>query len=216
MRRTARAALRMAGEPTIRHARVRRSRARRLILILDVSRSMADYSRALLMFAHAGSRSRAPVEVFCFATRLTRLTSALSRANPEVALAHAADLVLDWDGGTRIGDSIKQFLDGYGHSGMARGAVVVICSDGLDTGEPAVLDEQMARLYRLAHRVVWLNPLSAIASYQPLARGMSAALPHVDVFSSGHDLADLEALAVLLAAAIGRRSARPPSPAEMS
>jgi uncharacterized protein with von Willebrand factor type A (vWA) domain len=206
LRRTARGALRAAGEPTIWHTRVRRLRERRLILILDVSHSMADYARVLLMFAHARLRSRAPVEVFCFGTRLTHLTAMLARAEPRDVLTRAADLVLDWDGGTRIGDSLKQFLDGFGHSGLARGAVVVICSDGLETGDPAVLGEQMARLSRLAHLVVWLNPLSANVSYQPLARGMQAALPYVDVFASGHDLANLETLRTVLASTIGRRS----------
>lgn len=199
LRRTVRRALRSAGEPLARHARVRRTRPRRLIFMLDVSHSMADYARALLMFAHAGARSRAPVDVFCFGTRLTRLTAVLSRVAPEDMLDRAAELVLDWDGGTRIGQAIKRFLDGWGHSGLARGAVVVVCSDGLDTGDPAVLGAQMARLSRLAHRVVWLNPLSASARYEPLARGMRAALPHVDVFASGHNLAAVEELARLLA-----------------
>ncbi|WP_051399651.1 vWA domain-containing protein [Haloechinothrix halophila] len=202
LRRTVHRALRSAGEPLERPARVRRLRARRLIFILDVSHSMVDYARALLMFAHAGARSRAPVDVFCFGTRLTRLTAMLSRATPEDVLARAADVVLDWDGGTRIGDSIKQFLDSCGHSGLARGAVVVVCSDGLDTGDPDVLSTQMARLSRLTHRVIWLNPLSASAGYEPLARGMRAALPHVDVFASGHNLADLQELAHLLAGLI--------------
>lgn len=202
LRRTVRHALRSAGEPLARRARVRRTRPRRLIFILDVSHSMADYARALLMFAHAGARSRAPVEVFCFGTRLTRLTALLSRVAPENMLDRAAELVLDWDGGTRIGHAIKRFLDGWGHSGLARGAVVIICSDGLDTGDPAMLGVQMARLARLAHRIVWLNPLSASVRYEPLARGMRAALPHVDVFSSGHNLATVQELAHLLSEAL--------------
>ncbi|GAA5127746.1 vWA domain-containing protein [Haloechinothrix salitolerans] len=205
LRRTVRRALRSGGEPLSRATRVRRVRARRVIFILDVSHSMVDYARALLMFAHAGARSRAPVDVFCFGTRLTRLTTMLARATPDDVLDRAADLVLDWDGGTRIGDSIKRFLDDRGHTGLARGSVVVICSDGLDTGDPAVLGTQMARLSRLAHRVVWLNPLSASVRYEPLARGMRAALPHVDVFASGHNLADLEDLAHLLAGVIEPR-----------
>jgi uncharacterized protein len=156
---------------------------------------MADYSRALLGFAHAALRADRRWEAFCFGTRLTRVTAALSKTRPDEALAQAAETVVDWDGGTRIGASLKAFLDGYGHAGLARGAVVVVCSDGLDVGDPALLGEQMARLARLAHSVVWLNPLKEDPAYEPLARGMRAALPHVDVFASGHDLASLEAFA---------------------
>jgi uncharacterized protein with von Willebrand factor type A (vWA) domain len=170
-----------------------------VIFILDVSGSMASYSRGLLVFAHAALRTGGNWESFCFGTRLTRVTRALSRSDPDVALARAADEVQDWDGGTRIGDSLKQFLDRYGHGGMARGAIVVICSDGLDIGDPELLAEQMRRLTRLAHRLIWLNPLSEQAGYQPIARGMSAALPFVDTFASGHSWASLEALARELA-----------------
>ncbi|WP_207782280.1 vWA domain-containing protein [Phytoactinopolyspora limicola] len=198
LRRTTRLALRHAGEPVVLCTRTRRIRPRRLVFLLDVSHSMAGYARALLMFAHAGLRSAGPVEVFCFGTRLTRLTVALSHSTPDFVLRRAADVVLDWDGGTRIGESVGQFLDRYGQAGMARGAVVVMCSDGLETGDPDVLGRQMARLSRLAYQVVWLNPLSAADGYEPLARGMRAALPHVDVFSSGHNLADLETLASVL------------------
>lgn len=198
-RRTVREAFRMAGDPAIRRYRARRTRPRRLVFILDVSHSMSDYARALLMVAHAGLRTPGQVEVFCFGTRLTRLTAALARTSVDDVLARAADEILDWDGGTRIGESLARFLSAYGHAGMARGAVVVICSDGLDTGDPRLLGEQMARLSRLAHRTVWLNPLRADPRYEPRARGMRAALPYVDVFASGHDLADLETVAGLLA-----------------
>jgi uncharacterized protein with von Willebrand factor type A (vWA) domain len=124
------------------------------------------------------------------------LHSMLRVADPDDALRRAAAEVFDWDGGTRIGESLKVFLDRYGHGGLARGAVVVLCSDGLEVGDPELLRAQMARLARLAHRVVWLNPLKASASYEPLARGMQAALPHVDVFASGHSLATIESLAL--------------------
>jgi len=146
------------------------------------------------VFAHAALRSDHHWEAFCFSTRITRITRALQRTDPDVALQRASDEVHDWDGGTRIGESLKQFLRFFGHSGMGRGAVIIICSDGLDVGDPVLLDQQMDRLHRLAHRVIWLNPLQEQAGYQPLARGMSAALPHVDTFASGHNLASLEAL----------------------
>jgi uncharacterized protein with von Willebrand factor type A (vWA) domain len=198
LRRTARKALRTGGDPARLARKERRLRRRRLILILDVSGSMSDYSRALLVFAHAALRADRRWEAFCFGTRLTRVTRALTASNPDEALRQATADVVDWDGGTRIGDALKTFLDRYGHGGLARGAVVVVCSDGLDTGDPVLLGEQMARLGRLAKRVVWLNPLKEDPAYEPLARGMAAALPHVDVFSSGHNLASLEALAAEL------------------
>jgi uncharacterized protein with von Willebrand factor type A (vWA) domain len=194
LRRTLRRSFRTGGEPIERAWRERRRRRRRLVLILDVSGSMEDYSRALVMFAHAALRGDRRWEAFCFGTRLTRLTRPLAAAHPDEALRRAAAEVVDWGGGTRIGDSLKRFLDEYGHAGLARGALVVICSDGLDVGDPELLREQMARLSRLAHRVVWLNPLMEDPAYEPLARGMRAALPHVDVFASGHNLASLEEL----------------------
>jgi uncharacterized protein with von Willebrand factor type A (vWA) domain len=195
LRRTIRASFRTAGDPFERAWRERRRRPRRVVLLLDVSGSMAEYSRALVVFAHAALRAEPRCEAFCFGTRLTRVTSALAAARPDDALARAADAVVDWDGGTRIGDSLKAFLDRDGGADLARGAVVVVCSDGLDVGEPGLLADQMARLARLAHAVVWLNPLKGDPAYEPLARGMRAALPHVDVFASGHDLASLEAFA---------------------
>jgi uncharacterized protein len=199
LRRTLRRSFRTGGEPIERAWRRRRTRRRRLVLIVDVSGSMADYSRALVLFAHAAVRADARWEAFAFGTRLTRLTRALTRRDPAAALAQAAAEVVDWDGGTRLGDSLRAFLDDYGHAGVARGAVVVICSDGLEVGDPEVVAEQMARLSRLARRVVWLNPLQEDPRYEPLARGMRAALPYVDVFASGHDLASLEALGRRLA-----------------
>jgi uncharacterized protein with von Willebrand factor type A (vWA) domain len=195
LRRTLRRSFRTGGEPLELAWRGRRRRRRRVIFILDVSASMASYSRGLLLFAHAALRADERWEAFCFSTRLTRLTRALARSDPDVALQRASTEVDDWDGGTRIGDSLRQFLREHGHGGLARGAIVVICSDGLDVGAPAMLEEQMQRLARLAHRVIWLNPLQEQEGYQPLAGGMRAALPHVHTFASGHNLASLEALA---------------------
>jgi uncharacterized protein len=194
LRRTLRRSFRTGGEPLERRFRARRRRRRRLVLVLDVSGSMADYSRALLVFAHVALRADRRWEAFCFGTRLTRLTQALAASRPDEALRRAADEVFDWNGGTRIGESLKLLLDEYGHRGLVRGAVVVLCSDGLEIGDPDLLAEQMARLSRLAHRVVWLNPLKGDPAYEPLARGMHAALPHVDVFAAGHNLASLEEL----------------------
>lgn len=199
VRRTVRRALRTGCDPARLLRRERRIRRRRVVLLLDVSGSMSAYSRALLVFAHAALRTEPTWEAFCFGTRLTRVTRALAGSHPDQALARASAEVVDWDGGTRIGDSLKTFLDRYGHSALARGSVVVLCSDGLDTGEPALLAEQTARLARLAHLLVWLNPLKEDPAYEPLARGMAAALPHVDVFGSGHNLASLEELGAQLA-----------------
>jgi uncharacterized protein len=200
VRRTLRRALRTGGEPLELAWRARRRRRRRLVLLLDVSGSMAAYSRALVVFAHAALRADARFEAFSFGTRLTRLTRALATAGADEALRRAAVQTQDWDGGTRIGASVKEFLDRYGHAGLARGAVVVLCSDGLEIGDPELLAAQMERLHRLAHRVVWLNPLKENPDYAPLARGMKAALPQVDVFSSGHSLASLEEVAASVAA----------------
>jgi uncharacterized protein len=198
LRWTLRRSFRTGGEPLERAWRTRRKRRRRLVLLLDVSGSMADYSRALVMFAHAALRADRRFEAFCFGTRLTRVTRALTGSNPNEALERAAVDVVDWEGGTRIGEALKRFLDDFGHGGMARGAVVVVCSDGLDVGDPELLRAQMARLSRLAHRVVWVNPLKEDPAYEPLARGMKAALPYIDVFTSGHNLVSLEALGELL------------------
>lgn len=195
LRRTIRRSFRTGGEPIELAWRKRRRRRRRVVLILDISGSMAAYSRALVMFAHAALRADRRFEAFCFGTRLARVTRALATADPDEALRRAADEVLDWDGGTRIGESLERFLGEHGHGGLARGAVVVICSDGLEVGDPDLLAAQMARLHRLAYRVVWLNPLKESPAYEPLARGMRAALPHVDVFAAGHSLASLEAAA---------------------
>ncbi len=198
-----RASLRRAratgGDPVRRAYRHRRRRPRRLVLLADVSGSMAPYARAYLHLLHGAVRaSRA--EAFVFATRLTRLTRALAAATPEVALARATEAAPDWSGGTRIGAALATFLDDFGRRGMARGAVVVIVSDGWDTGDPAAVGEQMARLARLAHRVVWVNPRSAAPGYAPLVAGMAAALPHIDTLVSGHSVAALDEVFAAVAA----------------
>jgi uncharacterized protein with von Willebrand factor type A (vWA) domain len=194
LRRTLRDAFRTGGDPVERAWRERRRVRRPLVLVLDVSGSMDPYSRALVMFAHSALRSGRRVEAFCFGTRLTRVTRSLATADADEALARAASEVVDWDGGTRIGESLKAFLDEHAHGGLARGALVLICSDGLEIGDPELLAAQMARLSRLAYRVVWLNPLQEDPGYEPLARGMKAALPYVDLFASGHSLASLREL----------------------
>ena len=173
---------------------------RDLVLLLDVSGSMASYSRALLQFAFAITKGAARVEVFCFGTRLTRVSTELATRAPDQALARAAESVLDWDGGTRIGDSIQEYLRKWAGRARYRGAVVVICSDGLERGDPEVLAAAMDRLARLSHRIVWVNPLKSGPEYQPITRGMIAALPHVDALLPGHNLAGLVTLAEVLEA----------------
>jgi uncharacterized protein with von Willebrand factor type A (vWA) domain len=192
LRRTIRRSFRTGGEPVERYFRERRRRRRRLVLFLDVSGSMASYSRALLVFAYAVLRADARWEAYAFGTRLTRLTRVLGPRDPDEALRAAASEVFDWDGGTRIGESLKRFLETQAE--IARGAVVIVCSDGLEVGDPSLLAAQMARLSRLAYKVIWLNPLKEDPAYEPLARGMAACLPYIDLFVSGHNLASLERL----------------------
>ena len=199
LRRTVRETMRTHGEPSRLFWRERRLRLRPLILILDVSGSMADYSRNLLQFAHTVRRATRRVEAFCFGTRLTRITRALDRRRVDDALDQAAKAVFDWEGGTRIGDSLTTYLRGWGRRGVGRGAIVVICSDGLDRGDPQVLAAAMERLARLSHRIVWLNPHRGDSrTYQPNSIGMMAAAPYIDVVLSGHNLHSLEEFAALL------------------
>ena len=198
-RRTVRESMRMHGEPARLYWRRRKVRLRPLILILDISGSMADYSRSLLQFAHSAARSAGRVEVVCFGTRLTRVTGAMECRHPDEALDRAARAVFDWDGGTRIGDSLDAFVRDWGRRGLCRGGIVVICSDGLDRGDPAVLAAALERLSRLSHRLVWLNPHKGDdPGFRPSTLGMMIAAPHIDLLLSGHDLASLEKLATLL------------------
>jgi uncharacterized protein len=199
VRRTLRRSLRTRGEPFERSWRDRRVRGRPLVLILDVSGSMSPYARALVQFGYAAMAAGRRVEVFCFGTRLTRVTRTLRTKDPDRALHEIGRTVADWEGGTRIGESLKSLLDGWGQRAALRGAVVVLCSDGLERGDPELLRSQMARLGRLAHKVVWVNPLKGSPRYEPLARGMAAALPSVDVFLSGHNLESLSELSRTLA-----------------
>jgi uncharacterized protein with von Willebrand factor type A (vWA) domain len=193
LRATLRQARHTAGDPVEQILRRAKTRPRRLVLIADVSGSMEPYARAYLHLLHGAVRA-ARAEAFVFATRLTRLTRSLAGTNPDLALRRAAAAAPDWSGGTRIGAALAAFNDGWGRRGAARGAIVVIVSDGWETGDPAVLGEQMARLARMAHRIIWVNPRSAGAAYRPLVAGMAAALPHVDTFLSGHSLAALDDL----------------------
>jgi uncharacterized protein len=201
LRKTIRTAMRMHGEPADLYFRQRTMRLRPLILILDVSGSMADYSRHLLQFAHSAKQASAKVEVFCFGTRLTRITKTLNHRRPDSALEQAAAAVVDWDGGTRIGQSLEMFARRFGRGGLCRGGVVVICSDGLDRGDPAQLAAAMERLSRLCYRLVWLNPHKGDdPHFRPSTLGMMVAAPHIDLLLSGHDLASLEQLAQMLPA----------------
>jgi uncharacterized protein with von Willebrand factor type A (vWA) domain len=191
--------LRSGGEPINRAFSSTTRRPRRVVLLFDVSGSMEPYARALLQFVQAAVVGRGRVEAFALGTRLTRITRELSSRDPDAALAAAANRVLDWSGGTRLGDGLRAFNDRWGVRGMARGAVVVILSDGWDRGDPDVLANEMARLGRVAHRIVWVNPLKATPEYEPLARGMAAALPHIDEFVEGHSIGALEDLAAVIA-----------------
>lgn len=196
--RTLRRSLRTGGEPLERAWRRRRTKPRRTVMVLDVSGSMGAYARPLIQFAHALVMAGRPVEVFAFGTRLTRLTPALHSRNRDAVLQKVGEKVPDWQGGTRIGESLWELLDRWGRRGPLRGAVVVLVSDGLERGDPALLASQMERLGRLAHRIIWVNPLKGSPDYEPLARGMAAALPYVDAFLPGHNLGSLEALAEAL------------------
>ena len=196
--RTLRRSLRTQEEPFHRAWRSPGRRTRPLVILVDVSGSMAPYSRALLLFAHAAMSAGRRVESFCFGTRLTRVTRTLRTRDPDRALRDIGGRVEDWEGGTRIGRSLRDLLDEWSQRSAFRGAVVVVCSDGLERGDPALLGRQMARLRRLAHEVVWVNPLKGSPRYEPLARGMAAALPSVDVFLPGHNLHSLEELSGVL------------------
>lgn len=199
MRRMVRASMRTHGDPAELAWRQRQVRLRPLILLLDISGSMADYSRNLLQFAYSAKRAASKVEVFCFGTRLTRITRALDHRKPDDALERAAQEVVDWEGGTRIGESLDAFVRDWGRRGLCRGGVVVICSDGLDRGDPLLLSTAMERLSRLCYRVVWMNPHKGDnRDFRPNTLGMMVAAPHVDMILSGHDLSSLEELATLL------------------
>jgi uncharacterized protein with von Willebrand factor type A (vWA) domain len=197
LRATMRASLRHAGEPIERRWREPAARLRPLVLAVDVSGSMAPYARMLLQYVQACVAARRRVEAFAFGTRLTRITRELAGRDPDRALERATAGVVDIGGGTRIGDALGTLNRVHGRR-VGRGAVVVVLSDGWDRGDPLVLAEEMARLRRTAHRLVWLNPLAADPRFEPLTRGMQAALPHTDVLLAGNSIVSLEALADLM------------------
>ena len=214
IRRTIRAARRTGADAACLVYARRRPRPRRLVFLCDVSGSMEPYTQVFLSLLQ-GAVAGAQAEAFVFSTRLTRLTRQLSNRDPDYALALGAAAAPDWAGGTRLAESLRHFIDGHGRRGLARGAVIVVLSDGWATDEPDQVDAQMARLRRLAYRIVWVNPRKAGAGYQPLVGGMAAALPYCDAFISGHSYA---ALAEAAAAIRGDRtpsdrkpSDRPPS-----
>jgi uncharacterized protein with von Willebrand factor type A (vWA) domain len=196
------------------------------VVLCDISGSMEPYARAILQLMYVASRSTAAsggggsgfsgptrdaarprTEVFTFATRLTRLTPYLAAATPETMLARAGEAAPDWAGGTRIGAALREFNDRYGTRGMARGAVVLIISDGWETGDPALVGAQMARLHRVAYRIVWANPRTQSDRYRPEVGGMAAAWPYCDAVVSAHNFESLdELLAALRAPKVQRAS----------
>jgi uncharacterized protein len=226
MRRTLRQARRTGGEPVRIARRAVRPRPRRLVVLCDISGSMEPYARALLQLMYVASRSsagaglvgslrgasRPRTEVFTFATRLTRLTPAMAAATPETMLAKAGEAAPDWAGGTRIGAALREFNDRYGVRGMARGAVVLIISDGWETGNPALLGAEMARLHRIAYRIVWANPRTQSSRYRPEVGGMAAAWPYCDAVVSAHNFEALDELLAALRTPAARRPA--PSPGQ--
>lgn len=201
--RTLRASLRRMGEPAQIHRRRPSVRPRRVVLLVDVSGSMNGYADALLRLAHristGSTDSAGRVEVFSVGTRLTRLTRPMRLRDPDRAIAAAGEVVPDWSGGTRLGENLKAFLDRWGQRGLARGAVVVVFSDGWERGDPTLLGEQAARLRRLAHRVIWVNPHRGKPGYEPVQQGIVAVLPYVDTLLAGHSLATFADLMEVIA-----------------
>jgi uncharacterized protein with von Willebrand factor type A (vWA) domain len=200
LRLTIRESLGAGGDPFRRVFRTRARVPRKVVVICDVSGSMEAYARALLLFVHAVRGSGKGVEAFVFGTRLTRVTPELGSRDPDHAIEEASRRVVDWCGGTRIGASLKAYNEVWGRRALTRGAVVVIASDGWEREEAgaALLERQMARLAREAFAVVWVNPLKGSPQYEPLAAGMRAALPYVDRFLPGHNVASLEGLSKIL------------------
>jgi uncharacterized protein with von Willebrand factor type A (vWA) domain len=204
LRTTLRQARRTAGDPLRLARRERRLVPRRLVVLCDISGSMEPYARAMIQLLYCAANTGPRTEVFTFATRLTRITRTLAGPRPAVALQQAGRAAPDWSGGTRIGAAVKEFVDRYGRLGMARGAVVLVISDGWETGDPAELGRQLRRLSRLAYRIVWANPRTQSERYRPLVGGMAAAWPYCDAVVSAHRLSALPDLAAALAGT-GRR-----------
>ena len=207
LRRTLRGSLRTGGDPVRLRRRRRRVVPRRLVLLCDISGSMEPYARAYLQFLACAAGCGPNAEAFAFATRLTRLTRALRSRNPERAIQRAAAAAPDWSSGTRIGEALRAFNDRHGRRGMARGAVVVILSDGWERGDPALVARELERLSRLAYRIVWVNPRMAADAFSVRAGGMVAALPHIDALVSGHSFAALREVTEAIA---GEGEAPPP------
>jgi uncharacterized protein with von Willebrand factor type A (vWA) domain len=215
MRRTLRGSLRTGGDPIRLSRRRRRTVRRRLVMLCDISGSMEPYGRAYLQFMACAAGSGPHAEAFAFATRLTRLTRALASRHPERAIQRAAVAAPDWSSGTRIGAALKQFNDRYGRRGMARGAVVVILSDGWERGDPQLVGREMERLARLAHRIVWVNPRVGSSGFAVRAGGMVAALEHCDALVSGHSFEALgEVVDAIGAASWDKPPPFPASPEE--
>ncbi len=199
LRRSLRRNLRHGGELLTWAYRTPKLKPRPLIIIADISGSMEAYTRLLLHFMYGvtnGMRRR--VEVFVFGTRLTRITRQLRRKDVDQAIDEVTSVVKDWSGGTRIGDALKTFNFVWGRRVLRGGPIVLLISDGWDRGDPLLLNREMARLHRFCYRLVWLNPLLGSQNYEPLTRGMQAALPHIDDFLPVHNLASLEDLALHL------------------
>jgi uncharacterized protein len=214
LRRTLRASLRTGGDPIRLARRHRRVARRRLVMLCDISGSMEPYARAYLQFLTCAAGSGPSAEAFVFATRLTRVTRALASRSPERAIQRAAAAAPDWSSGTRIGEALKEFNDRHGRRGMARGAVVVILSDGWERGDPMLVGREMARLARLAHRIVWVNPRVAAGDFSVQSGGMRAALPHCDALVSGHNFQALGEVADVIGMELRSRRVSPAAPLE--
>src|ERR1700757_1711413 len=212
MRRTLRGSLRTAGDPIRLARRRRRVVRRRIVLLCDISGSMEPYARAYLQFLTCAAGAGSNAEAFVFATRLTRLTRALASRSPERAIQRAAAAAPDWSSGTRIGDALKEFNDRHGRRGMARGAVIVILSDGWERGDPALVSREMERLRRIAYRIVWVNPRVSARGFEARAGGLVAALPFCDALVSGHSLDALNEVVEAIGAARSDNLDAPPEP----
>jgi uncharacterized protein with von Willebrand factor type A (vWA) domain len=208
LRRLLRSSLRLGGEPLKLSFRRRRIVPRPLVLLCDISGSMERYARVLLNFAYAIENAAEHVEAFVFATRLTRITRQLRSHDPDAALNRVSRAVDDWSGGTRIGEALSAFNHRYARRVLAQGATVVLISDGWDRGDPQGLQSAVRKLQRSCHRLIWMNPLLGAPGYEPLTVGLKSALPYVDDFIAAHNLASLEALGRLIAAAGDHRPVR--------
>jgi uncharacterized protein with von Willebrand factor type A (vWA) domain len=208
MRRVLRSNMRYGGEPIVLPRKEVRTRQRPLVVLCDISGSMDRYSRILLQFVHTISNGLRDVEAFVFGTRLTRVTRLLRERDIDDSIALVTKQVVDWSGGTRIGETLKQFNYQWGRRVLGRGPVVLLISDGWDRGDPKLLGREIDRLQRSCHRLIWLNPLLGSANYQPLTQGMQAALPFVDDFLPVHNLQSLEQLGKKLSAVGSERPER--------